>query len=226
MTAEVRDAGWDSHCRVDADRWEDIYVIGDVHGCLDALERLFAAIDADERTLFVLVGDLVRKGPDSHGVVEFVRERENVVSVRGNNEDKVIRGEKRPPGLTGDDRAYLESLPHAVSWDGALVVHGGVDPRKPLADHDPDELLTMRSLTPDNGYDRPYWFERYDGRPRVFFGHTVLGEPFESDGAIGLDTGCVYGGRLTAYHYATGEFHSVAPEQTYQGRDDDSIVSV
>ncbi|MFC7141154.1 metallophosphoesterase family protein [Halosimplex aquaticum] len=215
----------DDHRRIDADRWEDIYVVGDVHGCLPALQRLVERIGPDEETLLVVVGDLVRKGPDSRGVVEFVRERDTVISVRGNNEDKLIRGDKHLPELSEADMAYVESLPHAISWEDNLVVHGGIDPRKALADHDSAELLTMRSLAPGGSYDRPYWFEEYDGRPRVFFGHTVLAEPFESPSAVGLDTGCVYGGALTAYHVDTGEFVTVEPTETYQERSADSIVT-
>ncbi|MFB6173554.1 MAG: metallophosphoesterase family protein [Halobacteriales archaeon] len=215
----------DSHHRIDGDRWADIYVVGDVHGCLSAFERLVDAIDPDEDTLLVVVGDLIRKGPDSHGVVAFVRERDNVVSVRGNNEAKVIRGDTQVPELTSADRAYIESLPHAISWDDNLVVHGGVDPRRPLGDHDPEELLTMRSLVPGGSYDRPYWFEEYDASPRVFFGHTVLSEPFESPGAVGLDTGCVYGGQLTAYNTATGEFLAVDSDETHQERSASRIVT-
>jgi serine/threonine protein phosphatase 1 len=212
-----------SHTRIDSDRWANIYVVGDVHGCLDAFDRLVTELDGPD-TLFVVVGDLVRKGPDSHGVVEYVRGREDIVSVQGNNEDKVIRGEKSPPGLTAEDRAYLESLPVVVTWDDNLVVHGGVDPRQSLADQSRAELLTMRSFTPDDDYERPYWFEEYSASPRVFFGHTVLARPYESASAVGLDTGCVYGGRLTAYHVGSGEFHSVSPERTYQERSADSIV--
>jgi serine/threonine protein phosphatase 1 len=215
----------EQHCRIDADHWEDVYVVGDVHGCLASLERLYDLIDPGPRTLLVFVGDLVRKGPDNHGVVQFVRETENAISVMGNNEAKVVRGEKDPDGLTTEDRAYIEGLPVVISWGGNLVVHGGVDPRRPLDDHDARDLLTMRSFTPGNDYRRPYWFERYDGDSRVFFGHTVLETPFESPSAVGLDTGCVYGGELTAYHCDTGEFVSVAPEGTYQDRDADSIVS-
>lgn len=56
----------------------------------------------------------------------------------------------------------------------------------------------MRSPNGD-GYDGPFWFETYEGPPRVFFGHTVLEEPFEREWTVGLDTGCVYGGTVTAY---------------------------
>jgi polyphosphate kinase len=57
-----------NHCRVDAEKWRNVYVIGDVHGCLAELETLVDRIDpaADEPLAFV--GDLARKGPDSAGV--------------------------------------------------------------------------------------------------------------------------------------------------------------
>lgn len=56
-----------------------VYAIGDVHGRLDLLDRLVAAIDADDAALapaattLVFLGDLVDRGPDSRGVVERVR---------------------------------------------------------------------------------------------------------------------------------------------------------
>jgi hypothetical protein len=44
---------------------------------------------------------------------------------------------------------------------------------------------------------RPWW-EFYQGPPVVIFGHSVLPAPLVTEWAIGLDTGCVYGGHLTA----------------------------
>jgi len=212
------------HERLDADAYEDIYVVGDVHGCIRELEELLNTIGADERTLFVFVGDLVRKGPDSSAVLALVREHENMVAVRGNNEQKLIEGRADCAGLTDRDREHLESLPVAISWDGALVVHGGVDPRMPLVEHSIEDLLTMRLLAPDAEYQYPYWFDHYRAPPQVFFGHTVLREPFESRWAVGLDTGCVYGGQLTAYHYNSGEFVSMDARQTYQFREPEKFI--
>lgn len=60
---------------------ERLYAIGDVHGRLDLLDRLLAAIDADDarrgpaRRTVVFLGDLIDRGPDSAGVVERVLER-------------------------------------------------------------------------------------------------------------------------------------------------------
>lgn len=213
------------HRRVDADAYEDIYIVGDIHGCIRELEELIATVGADEDTLFVFVGDLVRKGPDSSAVLEYVRERENMVTVRGNNEQKLIEGRAECGELTDRDRAYIESLPVAVSWEDTLVVHGGIDPRVPLVEHSIEDLLNMRLLTPDAEYQYPYWFNHHRRPPQVFFGHTVLAEPFESRWAVGLDTGCVYGGQLTAYHYDSGEFLSREARDTYEFRAPEKFIS-
>jgi serine/threonine protein phosphatase 1 len=212
------------HRRIDPDDWNRVYVVGDVHGCLGALERLHDELDADDSDLFVFVGDLVRKGPDSAGVVRWVRERDNAVSVRGNNEQKLLDRDATLPELDEGDLAFLRSLPVAISWEDELVVHGGVDPRKPLEEQTPAELLECRSIASGGSYARPFWFERYEGPPRVFFGHTVLERPVERKSAVGLDTGCVYGGRLTAFDWRAGEFRSVGGGADLD-RSEDSIVT-
>jgi len=83
----------------------------------------------------------------------------------------------------------------------------------------------MRSLAAKGGYNRPYWFETRRKRPRVFFGHTVLSDPHETPYAVGLDTGCVYGGQLTAYDYRASEFVTLSDTTTHQERSSDSIVT-
>ena len=212
------------HRRIDASEWRDIYVIGDVHGCRATLDRLLERLDPAETDLLVFVGDLVRKGPDSQGVVERVRQMDNAVSVLGNNEAKLLRGDKTLPELTDADHDYIESMPVVLSWEDSMAVHGGIDHRKSLTNHSREDLLNMRSLTDSGGYTRPYWFEQRRERPRVFFGHTVLAHPFETDCAVGLDTGCVYGGQLTAYDCTRAEFIAVDPVETHVSRSEDSIV--
>jgi len=212
------------HRRIDADDWAEIYVVGDVHGCRATLERLLDRLDPSPDDLVVFVGDLVRKGPDSEGVVDLVRERPNFRSVRGNNEQKLLDGRKSLVSFSEEDLAYVRSLPVVLSWDDTMVVHGGIDHRKPLAEHSVTELLNAQSLHPDGGYTRPFWFETRRQGPRIFFGHTVLSEPFATEWAVGLDTGCVYGGQLTAYACSTGEFVAVDPPEAFRSRSADSIV--
>lgn len=213
-----------THHRLDSTQWDDIYVIGDVHGCRETLSRLLDTLNPGADDLLIFVGDLVRKGPDSKGVLDIVKDTPNFYSVRGNNEQKLIDGRKSIDTLTDNDLAYLESLPAIISWDNVAVVHGGIDHRKPVVEHTLNELLNNRSLVPDGSYERPYWFETRRELPRVFFGHTVLAEPFDSEYAVGLDTGCVYGGQLTAYDYRAGEVITVEPPETYVSRSADSIV--
>ena len=213
------------HERIDTSAYRDIYVVGDIHGSRSALESLLATLDPGPEDLVVFVGDLVRKGPDSPGVVDLVRDDDRLVTVRGNNEQKIVRGDKDPGWLRDGDREYFESLPIVVSFDDAIVVHGGIDPERPLSDHSAEELLTMRAPH-GSGYDGPFWYEDYDGPYRVFFGHTVHEHPVERDHAIGLDTGCVYGGQLTAYDDRRGEFVTVDPATTHQDRSTEKIAPV
>lgn len=222
FTSDVRTR----HQRVDPDRWDDLYVVGDIHGCRHTLERLLSNIDPSSRDLLVFVGDLVRKGPDSAGVIDIVRSAPNMLSVRGNNEAKIIRGDKTLPELSTADREWLRSLPVAISWPGNLVVHGGVNPRKPVTEHTVCELLSMRGLEPDAGYDGPFWFDEYAGPPRVYFGHTVLERPLISPWAVGLDTGCVYGGQLTAYSPTQEQLYTVPAREPSMSRPEAKIVSI
>jgi serine/threonine protein phosphatase 1 len=132
-----------------------IFYLGDVHGCLTALIKLIAKLRLRPGDVVVFVGDLVDKGPDSVGVVRYVRElseAENgvtVVLVEGNHEDKHRRFRKntevRPEtaanmadktpelvtitaGLSPEDIAFLDSaIPFYSAPDsGVLVVHAGI----------------------------------------------------------------------------------------------------
>lgn len=211
------------HVRLDAERYDDIYVVGDVHGCIADLRKLWDRLNPGARDLVVFVGDLVRKGPDSESVVEFVAERDAAISVRGNNESKVVRGTV-PTDWSPAVRETIASFPLVVSWGQSMAVHGGVHPDWAFPDHDPMDLLEMRAVPRGNSYDGPFWFESYEGPPRVFFGHTVLAEPAVSDWAVGLDTGCVYGGALSAYDCTRNRIVSVEAERAYRSRDEGKIV--
>ena len=78
-----------------------VYVVGDVHGRLDLLERLFAQIEQDDagrpaaRRTLVLLGDLVDRGPDSRGVIEFLMARaaagEDCLFLGGNHDELFVR---------------------------------------------------------------------------------------------------------------------------------------
>ena len=131
-------------------------IIGDVHGCSQELGRLVDRLEVTPDDSLVFVGDLIDKGPDSVGVVRFVRElskRTNVVVIEGNHEDRHRRfrkwervsletGKKNPMSrtenlrdingqLSDEDVTFLEDTVvfHRVPEHDVLVVHGGVPPK-------------------------------------------------------------------------------------------------
>lgn len=196
-------------------------LIGDVHGCIDELRDLLRACGHTSRDRVVFVGDLVAKGPDSRAVIRLAREL-GALAVRGNHDERLLRWwrggaraeelEAMKPAhrqvaesLEPEDFRWLDSLPIwlRLPEENALVVHGGIAPGVSLEEQKIDVLLNLRSITPEGktsmraGEGAP-WASFWTGPEHVYFGHDAVRglqiHPF----ATGLDTGCVYGGRLTA----------------------------
>lgn len=208
----------------------DVFVVGDVHGCLDELEKLLKQAGVGKRDTLVFVGDLVAKGPDSQGVVQLARER-GALAVLGNHDAHVLAGragEKKlktthaavADALKGKDWAWLEALPLFLEVDGALVVHGGLLPGVPLQRQPRHVLLNLRSITPDGEPSTRVdggvpWASRYRGRRRVLFGHDALRGLQRYPRALGLDTGCVYGKTLTGVWLGEDRLVQVRAKREY-----------
>lgn len=101
-----------------------VFVIGDVHGCLNELNALLDAIDYDDSTDKVIIaGDLTADGPDSLGVIRRAQEI-GALCVRGNHDDKVIRF-----------RTYMNSNGGTMPTSGVMDEGGVPDPLKFGNDH-------------------------------------------------------------------------------------------
>jgi hypothetical protein len=208
----------------------DVFVVGDVHGCIDELEKLLKEARVGKKDMLVFVGDLVAKGPDSQAVVQLARER-GARSVLGNHDAHVLAGrsgEKKlkashaavAEALEKKDWAWLEALPLWLEVDGALVVHGGLLPGVPLRRQPRHVLLNLRSITEDGQPSTRVdggvpWASTYRGRRRVLFGHDALRGLQRYPRALGLDTGCVYGKTLTGVWLASGELVQVKAKRQY-----------
>lgn len=184
-------------------------VIGDIHGCFLELQDLLRAVKAEPSDRLISVGDLISKGPDSRGVIEWAMKTKHLECVLGNHELRLRRhwragtlsNEKAHDAETyrqlGDsyERAmrWIDKLPLTVSGHGFMVVHAGFDPAEGLEWQTAARLTDLRRL-PDG---RP-WYEAYRERTLAVFGHWAKRQPVVRPNAIGLDTGCVYGGSLTA----------------------------
>ena len=210
--------------------------IGDVHGCSRELDALLEACGWRPGDRVVPVGDLVAKGPDSAGVVRRAREL-GALAVRGNHDEHVLRwhqgrvreGKKLKPErlqvletLRTEDWAWLDSLPLYRRFPelNVIVVHGGLVPGVPLEAQREELLLNLRSITPEGEPSKRVdggvpWGSRWQGPELVIFGHDALRGVQRHPHAIGLDSGCVYGGALTAYVLPEGRFYSVKAERAY-----------
>jgi predicted phosphodiesterase len=214
--------------------------IGDVHGCAEELDALLKECGWQPGERVVLVGDLVAKGPDSAGVVRRAREL-GLLAVRGNHDEHVLRwhqglgkpGKKLKPEhqqvldtLTPTDWKYLASLPLYMRLPelNVLAVHAGLVPGVPLNEQRQEYLLNLRSIAPDGKPSKRAdggapWASHWTGPELILFGHDAMRGLQQHPHALGLDSGCVYGGRLTAYVLPEGRFYSVPARRTYMGQD-------
>ena len=216
--------------------------IGDVHGCAEELVDLLSTVEHAPSDRVFFVGDLVARGPDSRRVLQIYRSV-GARGVLGNHEDRLLesRAARRAgqPGphlgashahlmdqLDDEDWELLEALPLTldVPEHRIRIVHAGLVPGVPLERQERHHLLKMRALesdgTPTSKWRPRSWAEHYSGEPHVIFGHNAVSGLQLHPSATGLDTGCVYGGRLTALVLAE---HQLVPEVAERPR---HLVSV
>jgi diadenosine tetraphosphatase ApaH/serine/threonine PP2A family protein phosphatase len=113
-------------------------------------------------------------------------------------------------------REFLSSLPLMINLSDHIIVHAGLRPGIPLESQSAADLTELRTLGEDRTSRRGTpWYEVYESEKLVLFGHWPNPEPIRAPHAIGLDTGCVYGHRLTGYVLETQEFISVPAFQAY-----------
>ncbi len=203
-------------------------IVGDVHGCSWELEQLIRLIGVGRDDAVFFLGDMLTRGPDPRGVMDIVRGL-GARCIRGNHEDRMLasRAARRSHPLLDpvravlrrSDWAFLQALPFWIDLPhhGVLLVHAGIVPGVSLTRQRPEHLMTIRYLTrkgqPLDQGGRILWGERYRGRRHVVFGHNATRKLQVHDCATGIDTGCVYGGRLTAMVLLEGERVPAADER-------------
>ena len=201
-------------------------------------------VTAPEGRRAVFVGDLVDRGPDSPGVLRLVMAmvaNGTAFCVPGNHDVKLMkklrgRDVKISHGLA-ETLQQLESEPaeflkqacdwiyslvsHLVFDDGKLVVaHAGMKEnmqgRASGAVRDFAMYGETTGETDEYGLPVRYdWAGDYRGSAMVVYGHTPVPEPEWVNRTICVDTGCVFGGKLTALRYPERELVSVPAARTY-----------
>jgi protein phosphatase len=192
----------------------------------------------------VFLGDLVDRGPDTPRVLELVMgmvEAGSALCVSGNHDAKLLkalRGEKvklthgldrSMEQLAGRDEAFRERvtrflgalISHYVLEDGALcVAHAGM---KQVYQNRASGRIRSFALygettgeTDEFGLPvRHNWAAEYRGRAVVAYGHTPTPRAEWVNETICLDTGCVFGGELTALRWPERELVAVQAAEVY-----------
>lgn len=184
------------------------YVIGDVHGCYKQLCELLDKIYKDangEPHKIIFVGDYVDRGPDSKLVVDQViqLQKSGCVALMGNHEDMLLAGDYTYAAETivsfGGFRGHyipeyamnwMRSLPKYYEDDTIIVAHAGVNPAFPMNEQTDAMLMWLRYQP-----GAPSFTDKH-----FYHGHTpfLKRSPEGGPGRTNVDTGCVYGGYLTA----------------------------
>lgn len=88
----MRDKEIEERLQNSLDNGNNVWVIGDVHGHFATFKALIESLRLSKNDCVVMLGDLIDRGPTSANVVKFVREAENIFSVKGNHEQMMIDG--------------------------------------------------------------------------------------------------------------------------------------
>ena len=208
-----------------------IFAIGDIHGTMVKLAAMLDKLVIDwDRDLLLFIGDYIDRGPHSVEVVdhlaELKRRHPGTIFLMGNHERMLL------DYLAGDDQwrylangggvtldGYRRRMPagndfeipheHMEFYESTtlyhetedyIFVHAGMRPPFPLADQAADDLLWIRE---------EFIHSAHDFGKRVVFGHTPFREPLVLPNKIGIDTGAVYGNKLTCVELPGLVFHQV-----------------
>lgn len=203
-----------------------LLALGDIHGCVHALDTVLAAADVGRGDTLVALGDVIDYGRETSTVIERLlelRSRCDLICIRGNHEEMLLAALGSPRlksqwinvgGMEtlnsymfcGDIDAIPESHIEFIrsfvdSWEteSHFFTHASYDPDLPF-DEQPTHILRWQLL------ERP-WPRPHCSGKQVVVGHTEQknGEILDLGHLVCLDTACRSYGWLTLWDASTGE---------------------
>jgi serine/threonine protein phosphatase 1 len=211
--------------------YDKIFVIGDIHGCLEMLNRLMDKIPwRPDRDLLIFLGDYIDRGKQIKEVVDYIialkRCFSRVMCILGNH-----------------DAMFLDYLnkknidQYLLNGGGSTLKCYGINKTENAKNHVPQDHLeffySLKSYIELEDYyfvhagfqpgveikkqklEDMLWIRdsfinsHYDFGKKVVFGHTPLQEPLVMKNKIGLDTSAVYENSLTCLELPKERFYSV-----------------
>jgi len=192
-------------------------IVGDVHGCWNELVEILDRVGFDDDDLLLCVGDLINRGPETWHVAKFFRDTPNAQTALGNHElrlAKYVRGEMSAgwsqlqaladlsPKKQRRWADWLLDLPAVIATPEVVIAHARLDPDRPLEKQKPVHVCGAGRGTVWIDQDKkgiPQWFHRQDEKRPICVGHIRYPQvELVKKRLFALDTGCVYGKRLTA----------------------------
>ena len=213
-----------------------IYVIGDIHGCIKTLEKLYSTFEPGSDVY--TVGDLVDKGPNVSDVIDFCINN-NIKPVFGNHEQfflhniDLLKGSDNSKSVWSNKWGGIYSIVDYKYKTNKLVKHIEFIKNLPLyyqIDTETDRFFIT------HGFALPYYTEKnnienlghyisnrlhgkYFDIENIeslrqygvinIIGHDAFEKVQVHDLYYGIDTGCVYGGKLSAIELTTKEITSI-----------------
>lgn len=218
----------------------NIFAIGDIHGCAEELKALLRKLPLDRNSTLLFLGDYVDRGPDAKGVIETILdlgEIYNVIALRGNHEwlftnylanpsdaqtasNFILNGGSSTLVSYSSDgisfkipsshREFLSNLRLFHTTHSHFYVHAGVPPGFDFSHTENLDEKTSHQLM----WIRGAFLDSKAAWPKtVVHGHTPVKVVENLPNRINLDTGCVFGGRLTAMNMSTGEIYDVPRDE-------------
>lgn len=210
-----------------------VFAISDIHGCYRELMALYNQLPIEpKKDQMVFLGDYVDRGVKVKQVLDQLITWKKLyphwVFLMGNHEDMLLDALNPKHPVYGDYYQwfnqggketlnsykpeeempkehidFISSLPRWYENEDYIFVHGGIEPGKTPAETEPYDLLWLR--------DR-FILSDYDWGKKVVYGHTYddhtgTFEPAVRENKIGIDTACVYGGKLTAIELPDEKFY-------------------
>jgi serine/threonine protein phosphatase 1 len=234
LTKRLSTRGWSAKSRSAAGNGR-LFAIGDIHGCVDELTAMLSTIAPARADTVVFVGDYIDRGPAAREVIEFLLElREGpaeYVFLKGNHEDMMLSflglpghyGESflfnggaptlESYGVTeamapnalecipSNHADFLKTLCTSYLHPPYLFVHAGISPVRQLEEQSVEDMLWIR---------QEFIFNPHLLNATVVFGHTpmrtvMIDPPYK----LGIDTGLVYGGKLSCVEFNEGVLYQV-----------------
>jgi hypothetical protein len=210
--------------------------IGDVHGCFDELIKLLDKVSyrpANDRLIYL--GDILNKGEKSLETLNFVKEQ-NIECILGNNEigflDLMENGGYHGSSLVKMKESLGNRAEEFYDWvkkfplyieEDFIAVHAGLAPGLKPEECSRRILTTIRTWDGVgknlNNKEDPSWYELYQGKKTIIYGHYASKGLQVRDKTIGLDSGCVFGGHLSCLEWPSRKLTQVKASKVYLAQD-------